>query len=114
MQKYQRATMARSIAAAEGVCVSAFSATRPASPTISSPALRSSVQPIAVYLSEGVGAQVCYLALVERSGQTPRLIATSKPADDIPAWRLIEGAALLRRALAKREALPAQAGGMPA
>jgi PAS domain S-box-containing protein len=77
-------------------------------------AVRSSVQPIAAYLSECAGSQICYLALVDRAGHSPRLIATSVPPDDIPAWRAIDGAALLRRALSKREALPAQVGEWPA
>jgi PAS domain S-box-containing protein len=94
--------------------VSAFSTTRLTSSTISSSALRSSVQPIAAYLSESAGAQICYLALVDRVGQAPRLIATSKLADDIPAWRAVEGAALLRRALGKGEVQQVQAAGRPA
>jgi PAS domain S-box-containing protein len=94
--------------------VSAFSAPRLAGSTPISPALRASVQPIAGYLCESAGAWACYLTLFDRAGQTPRLIATSKPADELPPWREIEGAALVRRALAKREALPALAGDRPA
>jgi len=94
--------------------VSALPATQPTSSVTSSPALRSSVQPIATLLCESAGAQVCYLALVDRAGQIPRLIATSAPADMIPAWRAIEGAALLRQAIGKRAAQQVHVAGQPA
>jgi PAS domain S-box-containing protein len=94
--------------------VSAPSTSRPASPMTSSSVLRSSVQPIARHLCESAGAQICYLALVDRAGQAPRLIATSMPSDEIPSWRAIDGPALLRRALAKRATLEFHAGGGPA
>jgi PAS domain S-box-containing protein len=94
--------------------VSPFSTTRLVGSTTISPALRASVKPIATYLGESAGAWACYLALVDRAGQTPRLLATSKHADDIPAWRAIEGAALVRRALSKHEMQMVQAGAWPA
>jgi PAS domain S-box-containing protein len=94
--------------------VSAFSVTRLTNSTAISPALRADAQPIASYLGQSVGAWACYLALAERAGHVPRLLATNKPADDIPAWRAIEGAALVRRALSKREALMVQVGVWPA
>jgi PAS domain S-box-containing protein len=72
------------------------------------------MQPIANALSKAAGAWACYLALADRPGQTPRLVVSSQPAEDLPAWRLIDGAALVRRALGKREALVAQAGDWPA
>ncbi len=72
------------------------------------------MQPIADALSEAAGAWACYLALADRVGQTPRLVVSNRPAADLPAWRLIDGAALMRRALGKREALVARAGDWPA
>jgi len=72
------------------------------------------MQPIANALSEAAGAWACYLALVDRAGQTPRLVVSSRPAEDLPAWRLLDGATLVRRALGKREVLVVQAGDWPA
>jgi PAS domain S-box-containing protein len=78
------------------------------------PLLRSNMQPIAEALVAAAGAWACYLALADRAGQTPRQIVGSRPAEELPAWRLIDGAALVRRALSKREALVVRAGDWPA
>jgi PAS domain S-box-containing protein len=94
--------------------VSAPSASRPSGLPTNSLALRSSAQPIARHLCESAGAQICYLALVDRVGQSPRLIATSAPTDDIPSWRAIDGVVLLRRVLTKQDPLELLAGGSPA
>jgi PAS domain S-box-containing protein len=61
-----------------------------------------------------VGAWACYLALAERAGQTPRLLAMSGRSPDLPTWRALDGAALLRRAFSRREPLIVQAGQWPA
>ena len=78
------------------------------------PTLRASVEQVATALGENVGAWACYLALAPRAGQTPRLLAMSGPASDLPTWRALEGAALLRRALSRREPLLVQAASWPA
>lgn len=74
------------------------------SPAIT-PALAASAQQIATHLGDMLGAQACYLALVEQTGHAPRLLATSGPSGELPSWRAIEGATLARRALTRRESL---------
>jgi hypothetical protein len=94
--------------------VSVSSSIKPASTFENSQALQTSVAPIASYLSESAGAQFCYLALVERPGQSLLLIATRKPVGDAPSWRAIDGLALTRRALAKGSILLEQTHGYTA
>ncbi|HEU5097994.1 MAG TPA: ATP-binding protein [Roseiflexaceae bacterium] len=78
------------------------------------PTLRASAERVAASLGASVGAWACYVALAERSGQTPRLLAMSSRAKPLPTWRALDGAALLRRAFGKREPLLVQAGEWPA
>ena len=78
------------------------------------PTLRASVEQVAVSLGESVGAWACYLALAPSPGQTPRLLAMHSRTGDLPTWRSIEGASLLRRIAQQREPLQVQAGGWPA
>src|SRR5262249_34154241 len=104
----------RTAASIRGICVSTTSAARPPNSTASSPALRTSMQSIANALSEAASAWACYLALADRAGQTPRLVVSSRPAEDLPAWRELDGPAWVRPALSKREALVVQAGDWPA
>src|SRR5215210_2235613 len=78
------------------------------------PALRASAERVAAALSASVGAWACYLALAERIGQTPRLLAMSDHAKDLPTWRALDGAALLRRAFSSRAPLIVRAGEWPA
>lgn len=84
------------------------------SSTGTSPGLRASAQRIAANLGDSTGAWACYLALAERAGQAPRLLATSGRFADLPSWRALEGAALLRRAFSKQKPLVVQAGEWPA
>jgi PAS domain-containing protein len=67
-----------------------------------SSALRSDAERIAASLRDSVGAWACYLAVVERAGHAPRLVAMCGRSAEPPGWRMIEGTALLRRALSKR------------
>jgi PAS domain S-box-containing protein len=76
--------------------------------------MRASAERVAASLGESVGAWACYLALAERAGQTPRLLAMSDSSGDLPTWRALDGAALLRRAFNKREPLLVRAGAWPA
>jgi PAS domain S-box-containing protein len=69
---------------------------------------------VAASLGESVGAWACYLAIAERAGQTPRLLAMSGRKHELPTWRMLEGAALLRRAFGRREPMIVQAGAWPA
>ena len=78
------------------------------------PTLRASAERVAGALGASVGAWACYLALAERIGQTPRLLAMSGHAKDLPTWRALDGAALLRRAFSSRAALIVRAGEWPA
>src|SRR3982751_3686456 len=78
------------------------------------PTLRASAERVASALGASVGAWACYLALAERIGQTPRLLAMSGPAKDLPTWRALDGAALLRRAFSSRAPLIVRAGEWPA
>jgi PAS domain S-box-containing protein len=78
------------------------------------PTLRVSAERVAAALGASVGAWACYLALAERSGQTPRLLAMSGRAKSLPTWRALDGAALLRRSFSKRAPLLVRAGGWPA
>ncbi|HNP71629.1 MAG TPA: ATP-binding protein [Kouleothrix sp.] len=83
--------------------------------TISTPPmLRASVEQVAGALGESVGAWACYMALSATAGQSPRLLAIIGRKDDLPTWRALDGAALLRRAFHRREAMKVQAGGWPA
>src|SRR5213594_2656440 len=78
------------------------------------PALRASAERVAGALGMSVGAWACYLALAERIGQTPRLLAMSGSAKDLPTWRALDGAALLRRTFSSRVPLIVRAGEWPA
>src|SRR3954469_17456052 len=78
------------------------------------PTLRASAERMAGALGASVGAWACYLALAERIGQTPRLLAMSGHAKDLPTWRALDGAALLRRAFSSRAPLIVRAGEWPA
>jgi PAS domain S-box-containing protein len=78
------------------------------------PTLRASAERVAASLGEGVGAWACYLAIAERAGQTPRLLAMSGRAQVLPTWRSLDGAALLRRAFTRREPLQVRAAEWPA
>jgi PAS domain S-box-containing protein len=78
------------------------------------PTLRASAERVAASLGESVGAWACYLALAERAGQTPRLLAMSGRKKNLPTWRTLDGAALLRRAVGQREPLIVQAAEWPA
>ncbi|HEX5690817.1 MAG TPA: hypothetical protein VFX76_12475, partial [Roseiflexaceae bacterium] len=82
--------------------------------TATPPTLRANAERVAASLGESVGAWACYVALAERSGQTPRLLAMSGRAKPLPTWRALDGAALLRRAFGKREPLVVRAGEWPA
>ena len=81
--------------------------------TSTPPALRASAERVASALGASVGAWACYLALAERIGQTPRLLAMSGPAKNLPTWRMLDGAALLRRAFSSRapQVVRGKAGG---
>jgi PAS domain S-box-containing protein len=94
--------------------VSVSSSTKHTSVIEHSPALHNSVVPIASYLSESAGAQCCYLALIEQAGRMVRLIATSKPDEEAPSWRTIDGLALVRRALVDGPVLLEEAAGYTA
>ena len=78
------------------------------------PTLRASAERVAGALSASAGAWACYLALAERIGQTPRLLAMSGHAKDLPTWRALDGAALLRRAYSSHAPLIVRAGEWPA
>ena len=78
------------------------------------PTLRASAERVASALSESVGAWACYLALAERVGQTPRLLSMSGHTKNLPTWRALDGAALLRRAFSSRAPMLVQAGEWPA
>jgi PAS domain S-box-containing protein len=78
------------------------------------PTLRASAERVAGALGASVGAWACYLALAERMSQTPRLLAMSAHAKDLPTWRALDGAALLRRAFSSRVPLIVRAGEWPA
>src|SRR3954447_9753580 len=78
------------------------------------PTLRANAERVASALSTSVGAWACYLALAERVGQTPRLLAMSGHAKDLPTWRTLDGAALLRRAFSRSAPLIVSAGEWPA
>lgn len=69
---------------------------------------------MAASLGESVGAWACYLALAPSAGQAPRLLAMNSRTGDLPTWRSIEGAALLRRIANLREPLQVEAGSWPA
>src|SRR5262245_2877245 len=97
-----------------GRCVSTASTTRQVNSTSRSSVLRSSAERVAVSLGESVGAWACYLAVVEGAGQSPRLLAMRGRRADLPTWRTVEGAALLRRALNKRAPLVVWVGAWPA
>src|SRR3978361_324430 len=76
--------------------------------------MRANAERVAASLGASVGAWACYLALAEQAGQTPRLLAMSGRSSDLPTWRALDGAALLRRAFSKREPQIVQAGEWPA
>src|SRR5687767_14517196 len=78
------------------------------------PTLRANAERVAASLGASVGAWACYLALAERSGQTPRLLAMSGRVKTLPTWRALDGAALLRRAYGTHEPLLVRAGEWPA
>ena len=78
------------------------------------PTLRASAERVAVALGTSLGAWACYIALAERVGQTPRLLAMSGHAKDLPTWRALDGAALLRRAFSSSVPLIVRAGEWPA
>ena len=78
------------------------------------PTLRASAEQVAASLCESVGAWACYLALAEQTGQTPRLLAMTSRSQNLPTWRSLDGAALLRRTLSKHEPLLTQVGSWPA
>ncbi len=78
------------------------------------PALRASAERVADALGASVGAWACYLALAERIGQTPRLLAMIGHAKDLPTWHALDGAALLQRAFSSRAPLIVRAGEWPA
>jgi PAS domain S-box-containing protein len=90
----------------------------PSTPIVSIPStpptLRASAERVAASLGESVGAWACYLAIAERAGQTPRLLAMSGRSNDLPTWRSLDGAALLRRAFSRREPMIVHAGEWPA
>lgn len=94
--------------------MSPSSAFQLASSPPTTPTLRSSAQQIAIHLAESTGAWACYLALLDRPGHAPRLLAVSGRQADLPTWRAIEGSSLIRRAVAKHEPLTVQAGDWPA
>src|SRR5215218_6985315 len=85
-----------------------------AGPASTPPSLRASAERVAGALGASVGAWACYVALAEREGQTPRLLAMSGHAKELPTWRALDGAALLRRAFSGRAALIVRAGEWPA
>ena len=78
------------------------------------PTLRTSAERVATSLGESVGAWACYLAIAERAGQTPRLLAMSGRGRELPTWRYLDGAVLLRRAFGRREPMIVQAAEWPA
>ena len=78
------------------------------------PTLRASAEQVAASLCDSVGAWACYLAVAEQSGRTPRLLAMTSRRPNLPTWRSLEGAALLRRALNRQEPVQTQAGNWPA
>ena len=78
------------------------------------PALRESIEQIAATLGESVGALACYLAISPNAKQAPRLLAMHSTTANMPTWRMLEGASLVRRAFHRREALLVQAGDRPA
>src|SRR5215212_5622680 len=91
------------------------SANTPLANTASTPpTLRASAERLAGALSTSVGAWACYLALAERMGQTPRLLAMSGSAKDLPTWRALDGAAVLRRAFGSPAPLIIRAREWPA
>src|SRR5436190_915203 len=94
--------------------MSASAKTSLAVTTATPPTLRASAERVASALGTSVGAWACYLALAEQIGQTPRLLAMSAPAKDLPTWRALDGAALLRRAFSSRTPLVVRAGEWPA
>jgi PAS domain S-box-containing protein len=94
--------------------MSASAGPQPSATASTPPTLRASAERVADSLSASVGAWACYLALAERSGQTPRLLAMSGRSKALPTWRALDGAALLRRAFSKREPLLVRAGEWPA
>ncbi|HJZ49719.1 MAG TPA: ATP-binding protein [Roseiflexaceae bacterium] len=94
--------------------MSASAGTQPVGTASTPRTLRASAERVAGSLGASVGAWACYVALAERAGQTPRLLAMSGRAKDLPTWRALDGAALLRRAFATREALIVRAGEWPA
>src|SRR6266508_4840670 len=94
--------------------MSASAKTSLAGTTSTPPTLRANAERVAGALGASVGAWACYLALAERVGQTPRLLAMSGHAKDLPTWRALDGAALLRRAFSSSVPLIVRAGEWPA
>src|SRR5215207_790156 len=84
-----------------------------AGPASTPPTLRANAERVAGALGASVGAWACYLALAERIGQTPRLLAMSGPVKDLPTWRTLDGAVLLRRAFSSRTPTIVRAGEWP-
>ncbi|MFO7170368.1 MAG: ATP-binding protein [Chloroflexota bacterium] len=74
-------------------------ATRSGGPTAIPPTLQAGAREIAAALCASSGAWACYLALAERPGAPPRLVASSGRLDT-PLWRKIGGPSLLRHAIA--------------
>jgi len=78
------------------------------------PTMKSSAEQVAASLCDSAGAWACYLALAEQTGRTPRLLAMTGRSENLPTWRSLDGAALMRRALSKPEPVLTQAGEWPA
>jgi signal transduction histidine kinase len=82
--------------------------------TAVAPSLEIGARRVATALCHSTGAWACYLALSERTGGPPRLVASSGRADDIPPWRKLGGAAFLRQAITGGAPLCRQLGAWPA
>jgi PAS domain-containing protein len=95
-------------------CVSAPPDTQLVGLISTPPTLRASAEQVAASLCDSVGAWACYLALAEQTGRTPRLLAMIGRSQNLPTWRSLDGATLLRRALSKHEPVRTQVGEWPA
>lgn len=96
------------------VSVNASTTAAPAAgSTAVAPTLEAGARRIATTLCQGCGARACYLALSERPGAPPRLVASGGPGD-VPLWRKLGGASALRQVIASGAPLRQQLGAWPA
>jgi signal transduction histidine kinase len=82
--------------------------------TAVAPTLEAGARRIATALCYSSGAWACYLALAERPGAPPRLVASGGRTGDVPLWRKIGGSSVLRQAMGSGSPLHQQVNSWPA